>query len=64
MVTYSPIFTTPNKGIPKGCKELARIVQSVNIPVIALGGMISNQQINQIKSTKANGFASIRYFIS
>jgi thiamine-phosphate pyrophosphorylase len=64
MVTYSPIFTTPNKGSPKGCKDLKKIVQSINIPVIALGGIISNQQINQIKSTKVNGFASIRYFIS
>lgn len=63
MVTYSPIFTTPNKGTPKGCEELEKIVQSVDIPVIALGGIISEQQIDQIKSTKASGFASIRYFI-
>ncbi len=63
MVTYSPIFNTPNKGIAKGCDELSKIVNKVDIPVIALGGIISSTQINQIKQTKARGFASIRYFI-
>lgn len=64
MVTYSPIFTTPNKGEPKGCEELAQIIQQVKIPVIALGGILSDTQIAQIKQTKAQGFASIRYFIN
>lgn len=63
MVTYSPIFATPNKGKIKGCKDLANIIREINIPIIALGGIISQEQINQIKTTKANGFASIRYFI-
>jgi len=63
MVTYSPIFDTPNKGIAKGCDDLAKIVSKVSIPIIALGGIISQKQINKIKQTKAKGFASIRYFI-
>ena len=63
MVTYSPIFKTPNKGKPKGCDNLAQVVKQVDIPVVALGGIISNEQILEIKKSKASGFASIRYFI-
>ncbi|MCK5110689.1 MAG: thiamine phosphate synthase [Arcobacteraceae bacterium] len=64
MVTYSSVFDTPNKGKPKGCDDLANVVKVVTIPVIALGGIISRNQIKQIKDTKAKGFASIRYFIA
>ncbi len=63
MVTYSPIFETPNKGIAKGCKELQKVIKMTNIPIIALGGIISSSQIKEIEQTKASGFASIRYFI-
>ncbi len=63
MVTYSPIFSTPNKGEPKGCEDLRETIDKFNIPVIALGGIISQEQIKQIASTNAKGFASIRYFI-
>ena len=64
-VTYSPIFDTPNKGEPKGIKKLKYIVnkyQDDSFKVIALGGIINDKHILQIKQTKANGFASIRYF--
>jgi thiamine-phosphate pyrophosphorylase len=64
MVTYSPIFQTPNKGKPKGCEDLANIVSKVDIPIIALGGIIDSKQIDKIEQTKAYGFASIRYFLS
>ena len=63
MVTYSPIFDTPNKGNAKGCDELNNIIKRVTIPVIALGGIISPSQIKEVKKTNAIGFASIRYFI-
>ncbi len=63
MVTYSPIFNTPNKGDAKGCTELSNIIKDINIPVIALGGIISSAQIKEIEQTDAVGFASIRYFI-
>ncbi len=63
MVTYSPIFQIPNKGEPKGCEELARVVNEIDIPIIALGGIISDEQILEIKKSKASGFASIRYFV-
>lgn len=64
-VTYSPIFYKKDKGDPKGCEELKRIVQKYqdkDFFIIALGGIISDEQINQIKKTDAKGFASIRYF--
>ena len=60
MVTYSPIFTTPNKGSPKGCKDLKKIVQSINIPVIALGG-INESNYKMLWLTKVKGFAGISW---
>jgi thiamine-phosphate pyrophosphorylase len=63
-VTYSPIFETPNKGIPKGIKILKEAVEKYeNINIIALGGIMNEKQIEQISKTKAYGFASIRYFV-
>ncbi|WP_281950938.1 thiamine phosphate synthase [Nitrosophilus kaiyonis] len=64
MITYSPIFYTPNKGEPKGLKNLRKVVLKSKIPVIALGGIITKEQINKIKIRKAAGFASIRYFVN
>jgi len=61
-VTYSPIFTTPNKGEPKGVDSLEKIVQSTNIKVFALGGILEAKQIESVAKTGAYGFASIRYF--
>ena len=61
-VTYSPIFDTPNKGEAKGIKELSNTVKEFNIPIIALGGIISKEHINKIQNTNCYGFASIRYF--
>ena len=63
-VTYSPIFETPNKGIPKGIEALKEVVDKYpNMNIIALGGIINAEQIEQISKTKAYGFASIRYFV-
>ena len=64
-VTYSPIYFKENKGEPKGIKNLSDIVdnfQDENFKIIALGGIIKNEHIKQIKTTDAYGFASIRYF--
>ena len=63
MVTYSPIFSTPNKGEPKGYEKLKEVIKQVDIPVIALGGILLEKQIKEVKEAKAKGFASIRYFI-
>lgn len=63
-VTYSPIFQSPNKGEPKGVLNLKKAVNSFpNLKIIALGGIVTNKQIKEIKNTKAYGFASIRYFV-
>ncbi len=64
MITYSPIFTTPNKGTPKGINMLQSITFKYDIPIIALGGIVTPQHIKQIEQTNAYGFASIRYFIN
>lgn len=63
-ITYSPIFETPNKGEPKGLSHLKKILSLYDMNIIALGGIITQEQINELKKTKAYGFASIRYFIS
>lgn len=62
MVTLSPIYDSPDKGEPIGIKELKEIISKVNIPVIALGGIITTQQIQECSEAGAIGFASIRYF--
>ncbi|MFT7880051.1 MAG: thiamine phosphate synthase [Sulfurimonas sp.] len=62
MVTFSPIFTTPGKGEPVGLEKLAQVSSAVNIPVIALGGILTQEQINACREAGAEGFASIRYF--
>ncbi|MEA2049575.1 MAG: thiamine phosphate synthase [Campylobacterota bacterium] len=64
-VTYSPIFYKKDKGKPKGLDDLSKMVeiyQDEYFKIIALGGIISNFQVEQIKTTKVSGFASIRYF--
>ncbi len=61
-ITYSPIFETPNKGAPKGIEDLKKMVLRYNIPIIALGGIITQEQIDEVEEAGAFGFASIRYF--
>lgn len=63
-ITYSPIFKTPNKGEPKGIDRLKQTIKIYeDIDIIALGGIVNDEQVEQIKKTNAFGFASIRYFI-
>jgi len=62
-ISYSPIFTSPNKGEPKGLEDLKEIVDKIEIPIFALGGITTEEQINAVKEAGAYGFASIRYFI-
>jgi thiamine-phosphate pyrophosphorylase len=61
-VTYSPIFASPNKGEPKGIKDLKSLIKKVDIKVFALGGIVTQKQIKEVDDAKAYGFASIRYF--
>ena len=63
-ITFSPIFETRNKGEAKGIEKLKEATNLYkDIKIIALGGIISNEQIKKIGKTNAYGFASIRYFI-
>ena len=62
LVTFSPIFLTPNKGEPKGVEELKRVISRLSIGVIALGGIVSKEQIEACQKSGAFGFASIRHF--
>lgn len=61
-ITYSPIFESPGKGTAKGIAQLQQVIDEINIPVFALGGILTQEQINLCQSTGAYGFASIRYF--
>lgn len=62
-ITYSPIFPSPGKGEPKGLEDLKEIVAKIDIPVFALGGITTEEQIDAVGKCGAYGFASIRYFV-
>ncbi|MGK0255502.1 MAG: thiamine-phosphate pyrophosphorylase [Arcobacteraceae bacterium] len=64
-ITYSPIFYKELKGKPKGLDNLKYIVdkyQTKDFSIIALGGITSLLNIEEVIRTNANGFAAIRYF--
>ncbi|TLD89237.1 thiamine phosphate synthase [Helicobacter sp. MIT 05-5294] len=64
-ITISPIFQTPNKGIPLGIDFLKTLnPKDFLAEIFALGGIISQQQLQQLAQTKIQNFASIRYFLS
>jgi len=62
MITYSPIFETPGKGKPVGLEMLTELTSVLKIPVIALGGIVTDEQRVACYISGASGFASIRYF--
>ena len=62
MATFSPIFDTPNKGLPVGLEMLKSVTSQVTIPVLALGGILTPEQVRACEIAGASGFASIRYF--
>jgi thiamine-phosphate pyrophosphorylase len=64
-VTYSPIFETPNKGLPVGIVQLETVVKMFpNLRIFALGGVQSEIELNELKKVNGLfGFASIRFFI-
>jgi len=61
-VTYSPIFSSPGKGEPKGVEDLKELLNKCSVKVFALGGIVDEKQVSEIEKTQAYGFASIRYF--
>ncbi|MDD2358236.1 MAG: thiamine phosphate synthase [Thiovulaceae bacterium] len=62
-VTFSPIFNSPNKGKPIGLAPLKEIQGKINIKIIALGGITTEEQINAVESCGVFAYASIRKFI-
>jgi len=61
-ITFSPIFQSKNRcGL--GIHVLNHIC-NLHPKVIALGGIVSQDQVEEIKKTKAVGFGSIRYFFT
>lgn len=61
-VTLSPIFNSPNKGEPLGVVNFCAISDGYLDKIIALGGIINNEQIQEISKLNIAGYASIRYF--
>lgn len=61
-ITFSPIFSTPNKGTPKGLEPLKDAIKLSKAKIIALGGIVDAEQIDAVMSCGVAGFASIRYF--
>ena len=61
-ITFSPIFASKGRdGL--GIDKLNEIVEIAKPKVFALGGIISDIEVEEIKKSKAYGFASIRYFL-
>jgi thiamine-phosphate pyrophosphorylase len=60
-ITFSPIFNSKNR-MGLGIKILNEVTK-IHPNVIALGGIISQKEIEFVKKSKAIGFGSIRYFL-
>ena len=60
-ITFSPVFDSKGR-IGLGIEKLNKICK-IFPNTIALGGIISKNEVKQIKSSKAIGFGSIRYFL-
>ena len=61
-IVFGPVFTTPSKvayGPPQGLQQLAHIVQSVDLPVLAIGG-INVTNLPSVLQEGAHGVAMIR----
>lgn len=63
-VFFGPVFETPSKrvfGKPQGTAKLAEVCSAVRIPVIAIGG-INSENAAQCIQVGAAGIAAIRMF--
>ncbi|MCV6608420.1 MAG: thiamine phosphate synthase [Campylobacterales bacterium] len=63
LVTYSPIFKTPNKGEPKGVEDFKKIALKYKKRVIALGGITTDKEVEKVFKAYGYGIASIRFFV-
>jgi thiamine-phosphate pyrophosphorylase len=63
-VTFSPVFSSPGKDVPKGLEKLAEVCERLKpFPVVALGG-IDETNYRTVLETGASGFAAIRFLHS
>jgi len=65
-LTFGPVYDTPSKkvyGPPQGLAALERVAQSVNIPVIAIGG-ITPERVSEVRAAGAHGVAAISAILS
>lgn len=63
-VTYSPIFYSPKKAKPLGVAKLLEAKSRFNdILIFGLGGVIGQDEIDAIRQSGADGFASIRFWL-
>jgi thiamine-phosphate pyrophosphorylase len=63
-IFFGPVFATPSKaayGRPQGLERLAAVSSSLNIPVLAIGG-ITMANVSSCLSAGASGIAAIRLF--
>jgi thiamine-phosphate diphosphorylase len=59
-VVFGPVFNTPGKGAV-GLDPLRKVAAAVKIPVLAIGGITSENAVQAV-STGAAGIAAIRLF--
>ena len=61
-ITFSPVFDSKGR-VGLGIEKLNEITK-FHPNVLALGGIVSNKEVEIIKNSEAKGFASIRYFFT
>jgi thiamine-phosphate pyrophosphorylase len=63
-IFFGPIFATPSKvafGEPQGLPRLREVCRAVKIPVLAIGG-VTTQNAAQCLDSGASGIAAVRLF--
>jgi len=63
-IFFGPVFATPSKaafGAPQGIERLREVCASVEIPVLAIGG-VNLENAHECLDAGAAGFAAIRLF--
>lgn len=63
LIVFGPVFETPGKGPPVGLDTLREAVTLSTVPLVALGGVSSNNA-GECVSAGAAGIAAIRMFQS